>query len=145
MIVGLQDFQTIDGACGFEYQWEYINQSSVFGIKVLPSLPLVAYCGFSLARSNVFYIKTWKCSPPYDYFNQTDSLCQTACGDYYIENNTLKVCDTCYYSCQQCTVSNSEQDCSVCDSYLNRSLVNESCQCDPGFYDNGYESTCQSC
>jgi len=48
-IMGVTSFETIDGHCGFEYQWEFANNSvtGVFGVELLRSWTLTDTCGFS--------------------------------------------------------------------------------------------------
>lgn len=34
-IMGVTDFATIDGRCGFEYQWNYVTKNGEFGVEIL--------------------------------------------------------------------------------------------------------------
>lgn len=85
-----------------------------FGIKINDSSPTNYNCGLNVARSTLFYIKTWQCGVPYIYFNLTVDLCQDACADYYYENSTAKNCDSCYYACIDCSQGSSSTSCTQC-------------------------------
>jgi hypothetical protein len=85
-IMGVTAFETVDGHCGFEYQWEFanatINGTLAYGVELLLSWTLTNTCGFAWSLSSIFYMQTWLCNPPYSYFNLTSGLCQTQCGGF---------------------------------------------------------------
>ena len=131
--MGVTDFQVTDAACGFEYQWEFANQtvngSLTFGVQVLNSWTLTNTCGFSLAENSIFYMMTWQCDPPYNYFNITSRLCQTQCGAFTVESDTNYTCVPCESTtCYQCDSVN-KSNCTDCASYLYRELVDGACVC----------------
>ena len=68
-------FETPDAGHPFEYQWVYANQTvngtPTFGVSVLPSYNVHGNPGFNWGESSVFYMMTWNCPPPNEYFNLT--------------------------------------------------------------------------
>lgn len=85
-IMAITAFETVDGYCGFEYQWEFanktVNGTVLEGVELLLSWTPTNTCGFSLSLSSIFYMQTWLCPEPYYYFNITSGLCQTLCGGF---------------------------------------------------------------
>jgi hypothetical protein len=144
--MAVTDFNTIDGQCGFEYQWVYVT-SPAFGVSILLSVQKSGMCGFAQMTSTIFYIKTWQCDPPYYYFNLTTNMCQDACGDYNYENSTDYTCDLCVnFKCLSCNnPSFLSPDCTDCDPTSFRTLLNQTCECMTGYYDNGINLTCVQC
>ena len=111
-IMGVKSFQTNDSLCGFEYQWEFVNNTGVHGVELLDSWTIGNYCGFSQSTTSVLYISTWLCEAPYLYFNTTTQLCQNLCGQYYFENNNITECQKC-----------SNDFCYQCDSMANSTCI----------------------
>jgi hypothetical protein len=112
-IMGLTDFETVDGKCGFEYQWIYAVENGEFGVDILYSEQVSGWCGFSKMTSTIFYMMTWKCEHPTPFFNLTTSLCQDECGLYYYENNTVLQCYSCEFGCAECLDGD---NCLTCDA-----------------------------
>lgn len=46
-IMGVTSFETVDGHCGFEYQWEFATVGGEFGVQLLRSWTIPDTCGFS--------------------------------------------------------------------------------------------------
>lgn len=87
--MGVTAFETVEGQCGFEYNWEFTNKTvnnvPKFGVKLAQSRTLTDTCGFSWSQSSIFYMQAWLCQDPYLYFNLTSGLCQTLCGGFNYE------------------------------------------------------------
>lgn len=73
-----------------------------------------------------------------------------ACKPYFYEYN--QVCYACHYSCLTCDMSGQYFNCLTCQSTMNRVQVvstilgaNFTCDCDVGYYDNGYTSCKEIC
>jgi cysteine-rich repeat protein len=123
----------------------YVILISASTPSIKPPYVSAAKCGLNFTHSTLFYIKTWKCGAPYIYFNLTTDLCQDACGDYFYENVTMSSCDTCYYACMDCSMGNTATACTQCEAGLNRILVNNTCLCNDGYFDDWYSPTCRAC
>jgi hypothetical protein len=137
-IMGITTFETVDARCGFEYQWEFtngtVNGSLTFGLELLYSWTLTNTCGFSWSESSIFYMQTWRCDPPFLYFNLTSGLCQTLCGGYTYENPLTFTCEPCVNTlCYQCT-DPSKDLCTECSASLFYELVNETCVCMSAYF-----------
>ena len=67
-------------------------------------------------------------------------MCQDSCGEYYLANNAVYVCDPCFYACVQCADTMSTL-CLTYNSLHHRIKVthsnSSSCECIDGFADNG--------
>ena len=59
--------------------------------------------------------------------------------------NENKICEKCHHSCLTCTGPGEDQ-CLTCDTNQDRRYFNSGhCPCNPGFYDDGVNSKCNSC
>jgi hypothetical protein len=79
--------------------------------------------------------------------NVTTYLCQNSCGDYYAENITIGRCIRCTnYRCLKCSISN-YYNCTLCAASAFRTLnaTAFSCNCNSGYFDNGYSEVCRAC
>ena len=149
MIMALVDFRTVNGQCVIDYNWYFVTNYQVgvpYGIFLNASVPVAPYpYGLERTRSTIFYIKTWKCNSPYVYFNITTNLCQDGCGYYFYQNSTSSTCFNCSYQCMNCSSPNNSNACTLCEATTHRTLVNNKCLCNVGYFDDGYASTCRSC
>ena len=78
-------FDTPRGWCGFDYLWNWIDNGTFFGVGIEQSITRKGICAFNKMISTILYIRTWKCTPPYYYFNSTTESCQDQCGLYHYE------------------------------------------------------------
>lgn len=72
-------------------------------------------------------------------------MCQDSCAAYYYGNYTAGTCTPCYYRCSNCTNPGDASACSTCEAGLQRTLVNGTCLCESGYYDDGYSPGCRAC
>ncbi len=67
--------------------------------------------------------------------------CDTDTGFY--DDGTSLICPSCYYSCETC-YAGTVSSCLSCSATNHRVLVNNTCHCMTGYFDNGAE-TCVPC
>ena len=91
-----------------------------------------------MGESSILYMMTWRCDPPYDYFNLTTRMCQTACGAYHVEDTVNLVCLPCHPTCYQCLESD-PNTCTSCYLDPNRTLVGAKCDCIYGLMEIGLD------
>lgn len=134
--MAVTQFTTVSGQCGFEYQWFFTANGTVpFGVNLISSWTVNSWCGFATVKSTIFYMMTWKCNGPYFYFNLSSNMCQDMCGSYYFGNTTTYTCDPCIdTTCYSCNTSTSL--CITCEAILNRILINGTCVCVDGYFEN---------
>jgi hypothetical protein len=82
-IMGLTEFTSKLGYCGFDYMWDWLDTDSFFGVKIYESITRTNLCAFVRITSSVVYVQAWQCLAPYYYYNRTTGLCQDECGMYF--------------------------------------------------------------
>ncbi|EAS04000.3 EGF-like domain protein (macronuclear) [Tetrahymena thermophila SB210] len=71
---------------------------------------------------------------------------QCLCQEGNIDDPVQQKCLSCHYSCATCSVANgSSSTCLTCNPAYFRSLVNNQCACNPGYYDDGSHVLCSQC
>jgi hypothetical protein len=63
--------------------------------------------------------------------------------NYYYDNGVAPQCVACLYSCLTC--SSMSTNCTSCDNSTYRTLINNTCTCQIGYYDDLSSPTCQPC
>ncbi len=84
--MGLSEFTSKLGWCGFDYMWDWKKNSTFFGTQLFESITRRNTCAFVRMVSTVLYIQTWQCLSPYFYYNTSTALCQDECGLYFYES-----------------------------------------------------------
>lgn len=148
-ILGMTDFDAVDGACIISYNWTFTTVSGKFGVQLATSTPgATSYkCGLSRIKSTAFYMKTWQCPTQNPYFNLTSNLCQNGCSAYFFANTSVLQCQNCEWGCSKCV---NYTFCAGCDSTIDfRVLKNISgkptCLCMPGSYQDPVDPTNKVC
>ncbi|KAL4470077.1 hypothetical protein ABPG72_008736 [Tetrahymena utriculariae] len=71
---------------------------------------------------------------------------QCLCQEGNIDDSIQQKCLSCNYTCATCSVANgSSSTCLTCNPTHFRSLVNNKCVCNPGYYDDGSRVDCKQC
>ncbi|KAL4442387.1 hypothetical protein ABPG74_005728 [Tetrahymena malaccensis] len=71
---------------------------------------------------------------------------QCLCQEGNIDDIVQQKCLACNYTCATCSVANGNSStCLSCNPTYFRSLVNNKCVCNPGYYDDGSHVACQQC
>lgn len=100
------------------------------------------YYSGSTANDTFFVWRTFnnrvrQCPVNNSYYEPVATYCYDICPNGFYTDMTFKLCLPCHYSCNTCTKPNDTLGCSVCDPAQHRSLVNNSCVCDSGYYESG--------
>jgi proprotein convertase subtilisin/kexin type 5 len=66
---------------------------------------------------------------------------QCICFSGYFDNPSTGTCEACHYSCNSCN-GGSSTNCLSCNASMFRQMVNQQCQCNPGYLDPG-SALCQ--
>lgn len=100
------------------------------------------YYGGSTANSTFFVWRTFnnrvrQCPANHSYYEPIATYCYDLCPSSFYTDTTNKLCSPCHYSCQACTSPNNLLACSTCEPAQHRSLINNTCVCDLGYFDSG--------
>ena len=145
--MAISQFTTPYGHCGFDYMWDWKENSTFFGVLIYESITRKGVCAFNRIISAVVYIQTWKCLSPYYYYNASTGLCQDECGLYFYGHNQMVDieleywCKPCQWGCSKCSKTNK---CISCNSDDMR-VFNGSCYCPYGYLDTYIVTKCQPC
>jgi hypothetical protein len=99
----------------------------------------------SIFKFNYMVILTLKCPSLIPYLLFNNNSCFDICPVRYFADDQLFICSSCPYDCYTCVQSGS---CLNCNSTVDHRTLNPSTyRCVPlfGYYDNGLNSTAQSC
>jgi proprotein convertase subtilisin/kexin type 5 len=108
----------------------------------------------SLKSTTTSYFHTfrWYCSiNGSHYLNTVDRTCYASCPVGTQLSVTIGKCFPCGYTCATCVLFSwdplygSNSTCVSCNASRFRTLINSSCMCNNGYFDDGYSSTCRQC
>jgi hypothetical protein len=71
------------------------------------------------------------------------NLCVCDTGGGFYDDGSSVICPACYYACKTCS-GGTMSSCLSCSSSAHRTLANNSCPCNTGYFDNA-ASTCLAC
>lgn len=109
---------------------------------VLGVLMVGYYYSGSTANNTFFVWRTFnnrvrRCPANNSYYEPVATYCYDACPTGFYTDLAYKLCLPCHYSCNTCTKPSDITGCTVCDSAQHRSMINNTCACDSGYFDSG--------